>query len=528
MKSESEPMSIIKNLETDTKTNNPDDFTFDQIKIFCSEAPTFDYTELGNAKRLPRLLEGNFHYIEATDKFVVFKEERWRSDENYTIIRMIDLLLDDLKADLVFSSKLLDRTKYLSETCKTEKEEALISARIKEINQHYKASQKKTAIQATIDLFKAQKTITLPIGTFDSKGHFIGCKNGVIDLRDGSLVKNDPSYKMMKSTNVEFKKDAGCPKFLQFLGEIFQGDTNVIEFIQLLAGQMLSGQPNKNKFPIFIGDGANGKSVLLDIFAWILGDYSEQTASDVFTEKRKDKSYYQAELVGKRLVTMNETERGDKLDGAMVKSVVDSGLISARSPYGKPFSFQPVFTPIMCTNYMPYVSQDPAIWRRLIIVPFTYTIPVESRDPNLTQDLIKNEASGIFNWMIKGAIEYFEVGRLNIPKCLEDIQIKYKKEFDNIGHFITECSDIHGLTSPDDNLRCRITELRSGYARWCKENGYYPLSTRQFRQELIKKGIEIYKGSGGHEFVRGIGLTNLNNKDGEMIVLVISDSFNFD
>lgn len=76
----------------------------------------------------------------------------------------------------------------------------------------------------------------------------------------------------------------------------------------------------------------------------------------------------------------------------------------------------------------------------------------------------------------------------------------------------------------NDHLKCRITELRKGYAAWCKENGYIPLSTRQFRQELIKKGIEIYKGVGGHEYFRGIQITERS----EMIILHVSDEIDFE
>ncbi len=79
-----------------------------------------------------------------------------------------------------------------------------------------------------------------------------------------------------------------------------------------------------------------------------------------------------------------------------------------------------------------------------------------------------------------------------------------------------------------DELKCRITQLRKGYAAWCKENGYIPLSTRQFRQELIKKGIEIYKGSGGHEYVRGIQIQDFNTACGEMMCLQVSDELDFE
>jgi len=485
---------------------------FETLKALVFKEPPFDLTELGNAKRLVCILQSHAIWVEALNYFVIFKEPRWVKDTTGSVTRAWDLLLINIKQEKQFYEAVRAELEGFASKYNIDVMIKILTNRIANLHGHYLSSQTKNTIFASRELFKARSGISKPLESFDSKGQYIGCPNGVVDLRDGQLTPSNKSYLMMKTTNVDYVPDAECLQWQKFLDIITESNQEMIAFLQLLAGLMLIGEDVKDKLFILLGDGANGKSVYLDTLTDLLGDYAEQSSPDVLTDKRATKEYYLATLQGKRVVSMVETERGDKLEGAIVKKLVDSGRISARFAYGRPFSYQPVFTPILCTNYLPFISMDPATWRRLVIIPFNYTIPVEERDPSFRTKLVNEEGEGIFNWMVEGAIKYYQQGNLTIPESLTKVLNKHMKEFDNLAEFIVECSDNPLEDRAPSDMKCRITELRKVYEIWCKDNGYYPLNTRNFRRELEKKGYQIKKGPHGYIFVYGIAVTTIDNQ----------------
>jgi putative DNA primase/helicase len=253
-----------------------------------------------------------------------------------------------------------------------------------------------------------------------------------------------------------------------------------------------------------------------------MGDYSTSAHADLFTVSSKNKDPFMASLFGIRLVTLNETDKGDKLDKGLLKSCTNSGLVTARSLYSNPISFQPVFTPVLCTNFMPYISTDEATWNRIQVIPFNNRVSDEDKDPNLKQKLLKEEGEGIFNWLVQGAMKHYENLQDNFKPAVPDVVIKetekYQDNFDKISHYLRDrCVE---TVSPKDglDLKCKVTELRKGYELWAKYNGYYAHSTHEFRSELVKKGYRIYNGELGLEWVKGIGINHFGDTEISLIL----------
>jgi putative DNA primase/helicase len=65
---------------------------------------------------------------------------------------------------------------------------------------------------------------------------------------------------------------------------------------------------------------------------------------------------------------------------------------------------------VITGNHKPGIRTiDEAIRRRLHLIPFTVTIPLEERDENLPERL-KVEWPGILKWMIEGCLKWQEIG----------------------------------------------------------------------------------------------------------------------
>jgi len=204
-------------------------------------------------------------------------------------------------------------------------------------------------------------------------------------------------------------------------------------------------------------------------------------------------------MKGLRFVVFNETNKEDvQLSEALIKMTTDSGEIVARHPAGRPFSFQPTFTPVFCVNHLPQASMDPALWRRLLIVPFEYSFKGSEKDPSFPQKLLKEEAEGILAWVVDGGRMYLEQG-LSPPDTLKNAVEGFKSELDVLGEFI---SDNYFEV---DGSKIKLNDIRAGYIDYAKENGFKrEPSALTFRRDMEDRGFLVQKGTGGYWFVHGL------------------------
>lgn len=67
---------------------------------------------------------------------------------------------------------------------------------------------------------------------FDANPFRLGCEHGLIDLKTGEFRQGNQDDLLTKAASVRYDPDAQCPRWIQFLDEIFLGDKEVIDWIQ--------------------------------------------------------------------------------------------------------------------------------------------------------------------------------------------------------------------------------------------------------------------------------------------------------
>jgi putative DNA primase/helicase len=143
-----------------------------------------------------------------------------------------------------------------------------------------------------------------------------------------------------------------CPLFKAFLETIFAGDQELIAYLQIFLGYVLTGATTENVMLFFYGTGANGKSVLLSTIAGILGDYHRVAPMETFTASRiQGHSTDLAGLMGARLVTATETEEGRHWAEAKIKALTGGEKVTARFMRQDFFDFAPTFKLIIAGNH---------------------------------------------------------------------------------------------------------------------------------------------------------------------------------
>ena len=171
----------------------------------------------------------------------------------------------------------------------------------------------------------------------------------------------------------------------------------------------------------------------------MMGNYATTAMADVFTVGHYDQHPTAlAALRGARMVVVNETEAGQPWAESRIKALTGGDKISARVMRGDPFEFSPAFKLWIAGNHRPALrNPDPAMRRRLHLVPFTFVPP----KPDTTlPDALRAELPGILAWAIRGCLTWQREG-LNPPPVVLDACAEYFVEQDSVALWFAERCD---------------------------------------------------------------------------------------
>jgi putative DNA primase/helicase len=192
-----------------------------------------------------------------------------------------------------------------------------------------------------------------------------------------------------------------------------------------------------------------------------------------------------ARLIGARFVTASEAEAGQRLAESLIKQMTGGDVISARFLHQEYFDFVPTHKIFLGTNHKPVIrGTDPAIWRRIRLVPFEVTIPEAERDRQLFQKL-KKEAQGV--WAVKGCL-LWRSQELGEPEEVKAATESYREEMDTLAEFIKDCC----IMKP--GARVSRKALFDAYLEWCQADGQAQLNTRSFAASMREKGFPECRG----------------------------------
>ncbi|RAJ70742.1 putative DNA primase/helicase [Streptomyces sp. PsTaAH-137] len=288
----------------------------------------------------------------------------------------------------------------------------------------------------------------------------------------------------------------------------------MIEYLHVLLGYSITGDVGAQILPFCYGDGANGKSVLLDTTVQILGDYAHAAPPGFLMDRGgyTEHSTELTELYGRRLVVCSELKPTDKFDEVRVKLLTGGDKVTARRMRQDFFSFAPTHHLWLLGNHHPEVATGGhAFWRRLRLIPFERKIPDAKKIDNLARILVAEEGPGILAWLIEGARRFLATrdpsskrDNLAGPARVRMATTNYAATEDHVGRFLTD------MCLRQEGAKVQQTALYQVYGRWCQDEGVRPTGSRSFatrmRNELgLKSPDEMIK-SNGTRYYPGLGL----------------------
>src|SRR5690606_13824187 len=261
-------------------------------------------------------------------------------------------------------------------------------------------------------------------------------------------------------------------------------DPDVRAFVQRLFGYAMLGKVTEHVMPIFTGTGANGKGTLRDAIISAFGDYAIEVDPALLMESKHERhGAFKMRPRGARIAFCSETEKGRRFAEATMKRLVGGDPIEANLMHKNPITFLPSHTLIMLTNHLPKVSgDDPAIWRRILVVPFDVVIPKEEQDIELP-DRLRAASGAVLSWVYQGWLDYQEQG-LNPPEAVRVCTQEYQQSSDTLGRFLEEQT----ITNPHMWVRAR--ELYQRWCEWCVQNGEQATSEVAFAESMRTRGFE--------------------------------------
>lgn len=239
---------------------------------------------------------------------------------------------------------------------------------------------------------------------------------------------------------------------------------------------------------------SNGKSKIIELFEFALGDYCCKFPITLLTQKRAASNAATSELArakGKRFACLQEPSEDEKLNIGLMKELTGGDKIMARALFKEPIEFKPQFKMILTCNHLPHVpSDDGGTWRRIRVVEFTSKFK-ENPDPNNPDEFkADTELSSKFvDWkehFMALLIKYYKkykVEGIHDPEDVLKCTKEYQKNNDSCMDFLEQEveQDKRGFVS--------IGDLHVKFGYWIKENAPHikPPNRNTFKSAVEKR-----------------------------------------
>ncbi len=462
---------------------------------------TAERTDLGNSERLVKLHGAGLRYVPEWGKFAVYNGTCWAVGDSSTAL---SLATDTARAMFAAAVAALERCGKAAGADDEGRSKKLAAAQ-RAIAWAIK-SQAASRLHAMLDLAKADPSVVAHHHELDVDVMLLNCQNATIDLRTGKPRAHRPEDLITKLAPVIFDPRAKCPTWERFLARSMRDNAELLAFLRRLVGYTLTGSIREHVLGFFFGDGANGKSTFIRIAHALFGSYAARAPRGMLFKAKGEKHTTDiTTLHGARFVSCAEVEEGEAFDEALVKDLTGGDPITARRMREDNWTFPPTHKLFLAGNHKPSVrGDDEGVWRRVLLVPWTNTIPEAERDADLAEKLLA-ELPGILNWAIAGCLEWQASG-LGVPPLVREATAAYREESDPVREFF----DLWCVFGATEEAKVARRVLRKRYEAYCDENGAHPVGAHKFASRLRRRIAKDagYEGADQETKVRVDGVPN--------------------
>ena len=312
----------------------------------------------------------------------------------------------------------------------------------------------------------------------------INVKNGVLNLLTGELIPHSPDLYFTIQIPVEYNPEADCLAIKKFFSEVLYPDD--IPVIEEIFGYCLYRRYHIQKAFLFVGSGANGKSVMINLLREFLG---RDNVSGVTLQSLLTNRFALADLYGK-LANLFADLPYEVLEATGIfKALTGGDPVQAEKKYKNPFTFTNYAKLIFSANDVPPTTDKTyAFFRRWVIIEFPNRFEGDRADKNLIFKLTTpDELSGLLNVALSGLRRLLDQGDFSYSRSVEAVREEYELRANPVRFFVERCCELR------DGYITTKNAFQAAYAKFAEMMGLRKLTSHKITN-LLKMEYPIEDG----------------------------------
>lgn len=431
----------------------------------------YTWDDFGNAERTVALYGNRLRWSPSLDRWFAYRDGAWRESKvgGERAVQAMIRQVPELEAGL-----------YSDEEYRKGK---TVTSQRGEFLEFIGACRTASRVTAAAKVLRNDGELDISPVAFDSDPMLLNAVNGVVDLNTGDLLEHNAELMLRRQVPVTYDPDAKAPMWEAYLERV-QPSEEERAYLQRITGYSITGKTTEQAMFIHHGVTHNGKGVFLRVMEALLGEFSRIVPPTTLLAKKLEQHPTDVMgLEGRRMLQVDEVPEGARLDEALIKRLTGQSTLTARG-MGQDFQDFRITGKIhMVVNHMPHMGDDAATKRRIHVVKWNVTIPIEERDDTLADRIIANELDGVLAWCVRGALEW---GQRGLDRTLEAFAAaeEYFASEDEFGQWIEDELIIgaEAFVSTKDLYR--------RYRQWSESIGVKPMSSIAFGRKLSARGVE--------------------------------------
>jgi P4 family phage/plasmid primase-like protien len=363
-----------------------------------------------------------------------------------------------------------------------------------------------------VEWIKDNQNIQVSMDIFDSQPNKINLQNGTYDIKTKEFSEHCQSDFFNYCLPILYNKEAKIEKIQKFMEDTFYLED--IPVIQELIGYCLFKEYFIHKAFLFVGEGRNGKTTLLNLITNFLG--VENVASISLHSICKDR-FGSYDLYGKLANLWDDLSSDLVYNTGLFKIATGGGYLRAERKFEQSFKFINKAKFIFSCNIIPESKDNSMAYaKRWIVIEFPNTFEGTNCNKMIGKELAsENELSGLFNWAIEGLDRLLTNQDFSKHRTLEDV-IKFRSETQSpVFKFVEKHID----TVPESEIPKE--EVYRQFIKFCQTDGYPTLASNVFSSKFKQYGpFSMEEGQsrlmGMKKTWKGIKFKNLGQQEGDL------------
>lgn len=331
---------------------------------------------------------------------------------------------------------------------------------------------------------------------FDADGigepwHGISMSNGLLNLDTYELIPHTPNLFVLDSRPFAYDPGARCRQWESFLVSILGDDVEAYEFLQEMAGYLISGQNDQEKIFQIVGPSRAGKGTARDIFKALVG---VEATTETGLESLKGRFGLQ-NAIGKSLLVIPDAEQSKKITGTpveLLKSISGNDGVTIDRKGIEPWSGRLGVRILLVANeFVKFHDPTGALHRRLLTLSLHKSF-AGKEDTGLKVRLLR-ELPGIFNWALEGLERLNKRGYFVQPESSKEDMQDQADAAAPMTAFVRECYEpgdpgFDGIFADELRSEWKLYCFRNNIQRDMQDTAGFG---RELKSSLLSLGWEV-------------------------------------